>query len=285
MAHPLPLCDRAGSRAAPGWRRARAWAAHLRDRLALACLLCGTRVPGGLCRPCRDAVCASRVSGTPRCAHCDLALPGGAACPDCASVRPAFEWAVAAFDYAWPGDLLIGQLKRQGRYGCAPVLAALLEARWQERVAQTPAIGTSAPGPWPSGDDIAARPSSGGVLVTAVPASRRALRERGYNPAAEVGRAVARRLALDWRPGVLQRAREGEGQKTLGRAARRRGVEGLYRCAGAVQGRAVLVVDDVMTTGSTLNAIALELKRCGATQVWAAVLSRTPARDDDSPHR
>lgn len=116
------------------------------------------------------------------------------------------------------------------------------------------------------------------MLVTAVPSSRRALALRGYNPAGEVGRALARRLVLEWRPDLLQRVREGRGQKHLGRRARRQDAQALYRCAGVVAGRSVLVVDDVMTTGSTLDAIAQVLREQGASTVRGAVLARTPMR-------
>src|SRR5690606_14100492 len=65
-------------------------------------------------------------------------------------------------------------------------------------------------------------------------------------------------------------------QKSLGRSARLQEVRGLYRCAGQVCGKQVLVVDDVMTTGATLSAIADALLEQGAERVWGAVAARTP---------
>lgn len=240
----------------------------LRDGLPLDCLLCRTRSPGGLCRHCRRAVVASMARDGRRCRRCDLPLPPimptppPAGCPDCSGLSPALERVVAAFDYAWPGDLLIQRLKLQGRFTCAPVLAGLLAARCHELRAPL----------------MAPLWRERGTLVTVVPAGSRSLVLRGYNPAGEVGRALARRLALDWRPDLVRRAREGRDQKDLGRRARRLGVQGLYRCPGGVAGREVLIVDDVMTTGSTLSAIADALKERGAAKVWAAVLARTPSR-------
>lgn len=207
-------------------------------------------------------------SASPCCAP-DAATPPGAAacacfhCPDCRDLSPALGRVVAAFDYAWPGDLLIQRLKLQGRFSCAPVLAGLLASRCQALRAEA----TAAP-LWCMRD----------TLVTAVPASGRSLVLRGYNPAGEVGRALARRFALAWRPGLIRRSQEGRDQKDLGRRARRLGVQGLYRCSGGVAGREVLVVDDVMTTGSTLSAIADALREQGAAKVWGAVLARTPSR-------
>lgn len=235
----------------------REWQARLaawRDRIPLDCLLCRSHAPGGLCAHCRQAVCGTMTdSAARRCGRCALALPEACVdCPDCQAWSPALAGVVAVFDYEWPGELLIQRLKRQGRYGCAPVLAGMLADRL---------VGQGL-----------------GTLVTAVPASRRALALRGYNSAAEVGRALARRLALEWRPAMLRRTRDGHDQKRLGRRERRAGVEGLYHCGGGVAGRNVLVIDDVMTTGSTLDAIAQALKAQGAAAVHGAVLARTPMR-------
>ncbi|MFA7669769.1 MAG: phosphoribosyltransferase family protein [Burkholderiaceae bacterium] len=254
---------------------------RLRDHLPTACVLCSTRTPGGLCEHCRSAVCQSRLSGWPRCPRCDLLLGEGRVapeahagltpaagqdpdCPDCAVAPPVLERVVAAFDYAWPGELLIQQLKLQRRISYAPVLAALLAARCTDLQGCPEARG----GFW--GEQP--------VLVMPVPSSRHSLVARGFNPAAEIGRDLAYRLRLEWRPELLRRVREGHEQKSQGRHARRQGVEGLYSCSDAVAGRDILVVDDVMTTGSTLNAIATVLKGKGAHKVWAAVAARTPLR-------
>lgn len=193
------------------------------------------------------------AAGQGSCGHC--------VCPDCRDLSPALERVVAAFDYAWPGELLIQRLKLQGRFSCAAVLADLLAARCHALQTRRPAVSL-----W----------CQRSTLVTAVPASGRSLALRGYNPAGEVGRALAHRLGLEWRPGAIVRSQGGRDQKDLGRRARRIGVQGLYRCPGGVAGKEVLIVDDVMTTGATLSAIADALKQQGATRTWAAVLARTP---------
>ena len=254
----------------------RAWS-HLRDRLPLECLLCRTRTPGGLCAYCRSRL--KPQNPQQRCTRCDLIvncvnwgqtpisrnrgltpITPTTGCPDCAGLSASLVRVVAAFDYVWPGDMLIQALKQGGRFGSAPVLAALLA----ERCA---ALGLTSE-------------QRQSAVVTAVPASRHALRRRGYNPAAEVGRYLARRLDLPWQPGLLLRTEQGAQQKHLGRAARRLQVQGLYGCRCAVAGRHILVVDDVMTTGSTLSAIAEALSTQGAAHVWGAVVARTPLRDN-----
>lgn len=305
-----------------------AWLWRWREGIPLSCALCGVRSRGGLCGHCRAAVCASLTGNVARCPRCDLALaetphgalpeaahvpavshPGGPAapdlsCPDCTRLQPAFDRVVAAFDYQWPGELLIRQLKLQGRFGCAPLLAALLAQRCEllrhqdqpaehGRAARQEEPGRAArseePGhaAWTEGPGQAVPPGSDtdsplwagdSTLVVAVPSSRHSMALRGYNPAAEVGRALARRLSLAWRPELLRRKREGRTQKGLRRHARQEGVDDLYQCAADVFGREILVVDDVMTTGSTMSACARVLKDAGASRVYGAVVARTPSR-------
>src|SRR5690606_30193530 len=133
-------------------------------------------------------------------------------------------------------------------FACAPVLAAMLAQRVSQWI-------TNPASAW----------------VVAVPSRRSSLVARGYNPAAEVGRSLARRLRLPWRPDLLSRMVDGPVQKGLGRSARHRSVKGAYACRADVAGRTVLVVDDVMTTGATLDAIASVMKEQGAAKVWGAV--------------
>lgn len=245
-------------------REFQCWLRRTRDRLPVACLLCGSRAAGGLCRYCREAVTADKEE-VRRCPRCAVALRGKPAaghpdCPDCPDLSAALERVIAAFDYHWPGDLLIERLKVQGRFSCAVVLAGMLAERCQTAI------------------DLHSSKRTSPMLVAGVPASRRSLILRGFNPAAELGRALAVRMGWEWQPGLIHRAHEGQGQKSLGRRERRREVEGLYRCDARLQGRAVMIVDDVMTTGATLSAIADLLQQRGAAEVWAAVAARTPTR-------
>ena len=105
---------------------------------------------------------------------------------------------------------------------------------------------------------------------------------RGYNPAALLAEGVARELALPIRCGALLRRRRGRRQVGLGRRERLAALAGVFAArrfgAGSLRGRSVLLVDDVVTTGATLEACAAALRSAGATRVTALAIARTPKR-------
>jgi ComF family protein len=163
---------------------------------------------------------------------------------------------VAAFDYTLPGDFLVRQFKAGRRFSHARFLAAMLARAVMEDAQQL----------------------SQDTILVPVPASRASIMQRGFNPAAEIARYLAPRLSLPCRPGLLVRHHEGERQTHLPRVQRMRQASGLYACTASVDGATVAVVDDVLTTGSTLHGISLQLKAAGAVAVWGLVLARTPYR-------
>lgn len=219
------------------------------------CSLCQCPAPGGrLCPQCETELVYSLLhTTTPRCAVCALALNPDGSCPDCQARRPAFDRLIAAFDYDNPGDLLIHRFKHDC-FVDAPMLAGLLA----DAVRQ------------------AALPLPPATILVPVPSSRAAILRRGFNPAAEVARYLARDLGLACKPWLLRRSREGVRQAYLSKPERMRGAEHLYCCPVSVPQAAIAVVDDVITTGSTLHAIAGLFKRAGAASVYGLVLARTP---------
>ncbi len=226
-------------------------------RVATDCPLCSGRAMGGrLCSGCLDDVQRSMRFATLRCKVCCLALSTPLACPDCTSQPPAFDKVIAAFDYAQPGDLLIGHFKAGRRFGLARMLAEMLVS----------SINTATP----------KLPRN--TILVPVPASQASIRERGFNPAAEIARYLAQQLNLPCRPGLLMRRVEGGRQKHLTRAQRAQSALQSYSCPVRVEHTNIAIVDDVLTTGSTLHGIARELKAAGAEKVFGLVLARTPYR-------
>ena len=175
------------------------------------------------------------------CVPCEASLP-------CA---PAGDGVVAAYAYRFPVDRLVRRFKFAGD---------LAVGRWLgESVAEA---ASTAPRP---------------ALVVVPPSTRARLRERGFNPALEIAKVAARALDVECLRDAVTRTRETSPQPGLGRRARRRNLAGAFACARNLRGLHVAIVDDVMTTGATLDAVAAALKRAGASRVSAWVAARTPA--------
>lgn len=229
--------------------------ARLRQALPSECGVCGRWPAQRVCGDCLER-CAA---GQPRCRRCALPLAGGALeCGACLRAPPAFDAAWAAVDYGYPWSALLTQLKFHSDPGAAQALVQLL--------ARCPGA-------------MAALASS--TLIVPVPLSRERLRERGFNQAALLAQALAR---LPQSPpcarGLLLRTRDTPAQSRLTRSERLHNLRGVFSVApervARVAGRRVVLVDDIMTTGATLDAAAQALRRAGARHINTIIVARTP---------
>lgn len=226
-----------------------------RSLISSRCPLCsGAGNGGALCHRCHELVVGPMRNAALRCPCCCLALDAQDQCPDCTSKIPAFDRVIAAFDYCAPADLLIHRFKVSRHLADAVPLGYMLAARTQHVWSDIPRD----------------------LVVVSVPSSAQAILRRGFNPAGEVARVVARRLNRPYVPGVLRRVQGGHKQATLNREQRMISTLRLYEVAEDVRGVPVAVVDDVLTTGSTMHSLAWLLKRSGAVSVHGLVLGRTP---------
>ena len=183
----------------------------------------------------------------------DYDLGAGVRCPACEARPRAFARARAACLYDDHSRDLILQFKHADRLDLAKLFSLWLARSADELIEECDA-------------------------VVPVPMHPFRLIRRRYNQAAEIARPVARRFGLAYWPGALKRNRSGESQAGKSGAGRRRAVKGAYESPSGwekrLAGKRILLVDDVMTTGSTAEACAKALLKAGAVQVNLAVIAR-----------
>jgi ComF family protein len=245
-----------------GFRRlSRQVLARLSPAVPNCCALCGDSGEEALCDGCHRQFFTRRLH---RCAQCAAPLPeittsAAILCGQCLKHPPAFDATIAAADYAPPVDQLVLALKFGNRLALAPLFARML----RDAVPR---------GPW------FALP----MLLTAVPLGSQRLMERGYNQALEIARPMSRALGIPLDPALLVRMRDTEAQAMLHPDERRKNIRNAFvvpdHAIDKVRGRHIGVVDDVITTGETLNELAATLKRFGATRVTNFVFARTPQK-------
>lgn len=237
--------------------RLRRWPKMLAHALLPStCALCGGLCEGAVCRPCH----AQYVTPAPRCPRC--ANPLGAAdarreCAACLARRPAFDATLAGADYLAPLDRLVLQLKFGGKLALAPWFAQVLRDSVLEH------RGFLLPN-----------------VLCPVPLGPQRLVERGFNQALEMARPLARSLGIPLRERLAIRALDTPAQSGVAPDQRARNMRNAFIVAPAllsmVRGQHIGVVDDVMTSGHTLDELAATFKRFGAARVSNFVFARTP---------
>jgi ComF family protein len=111
-------------------------------------------------------------------------------------------------------------------------------------------------------------------FIAPAPMHWRRLAERSFNQAAWLAKALARATGKPWRPSALRRVKKRRSQEGLSASERRRNVQGAIKAGGRFEGKTILVVDDVFTTGATLEACARALRKAGAAKVHGVTLAR-----------
>jgi ComF family protein len=211
------------------------------------CLLCGAESGAEL-------LCASCISDLPTlpecCPRCALPSPAGAVCGSCLNHPPHFDGTLALWRYEFPCDRLIQALKYRARLALAGYFALGLVSRTLPEV----------------------------DVIVPMPLHPERLAERGFNQALEIARGVARRLHKPLEPRGVLRIRDTTPQTGLPYEERAKNVRGAFQCSLDLSGASVAVLDDVMTTGATLNEVARVLKRAGAARVENLVIARTVPR-------
>jgi ComF family protein len=224
------------------------------------CPACGTILPDPhrFCLTCWQAL---TFLGEPCCVRCGLPFEYGggeeAECGRCLAEPPAFDRLRAAVAYGEVARSVALKLKHGGRPGVAETLAVLMLRHLQ---------------------------AESDSLLVPVPLHRWRIWKRGYNQAALIAAALARRSGLATAPDILRRTRATPVLKGLGRRERALAVRGAFKVTEAgralLRGRPVILIDDVYTSGATAGACARTLKRAGAKSVdvlcWARVVRTGP---------
>ena len=223
------------------------------------CILCHSPSRDGICDVCHDHYIPKHVM---RCHQCGLLLMQGTPsshpiCGECLKHPPHYDETVVAADFVPPIDQMVHLLKFQYQLPAAPVMGRLLyQATLQH----------------PTAPD----------LLVAVPLGNQRLIERGFNQSHEIARTLGKRMKITLHRSLLLRTRDTQPQSGLDLSLRRQNVHQAFAVPSdalpLIQGRHIGVVDDVMTTGHTLDEIALVLKRAGAARITNLVFARTPKK-------
>ncbi len=217
------------------------------------CWLCRMplRIPGwGGCSRCQ------RRRLTPVCPQCGLpAALATLPCGRCLQKPPAWQRLIAASDYAPPLSTLVHQFKFHGHTALSSALARLLllTVLAAKRAATLPAAD----------------------LIISVPLHRTRAWRRGYNQSALIANTLSRWLGIRYAPGAVVRVKSAPPQRQLSARQRRSNLKNAFRVELPVAGLHIVIVDDVVTTGSTVAQIARLLKRNGAATVQVWCLCRT----------
>ncbi len=211
------------------------------------CVGCGAE-GSFICRSCRSSI--QRIV-PPLCPRCGKPQPSGVLCPGCVSWRAEIDGIRSPFQFDGVMRQAVYQLKYRNLRALAGSLAELLC------------------------DYLVTSPVPGEVLVP-VPLHRKRLRERGYNQSSLLAKELGRLTRLPVVDGCLTRERHAPPQaRTSNVEERRSNVAGVFACRDdRLRDKQVLLIDDVSTSGATLDACAAALKAAGATSVWGLVLAR-----------
>ena len=218
------------------------------------CILCRkpTGTNGDICSPCRKSLPLNHH-------HCDIcaqplpdSVQAGSRCGNCQKTQPFYDFCISPFRYEEAVSELHRRFKFHKDLAAGRVLGELLADTLEQRCSHFP------------------------ELIIPAPLGKKRLTKRGFNQAMELIRPASRRLAIPVSPTLIRRSRETPPQSDLPKKARHKNIRGAFSLNGKITAEHVAIVDDVMTTGFTVNEIARLLRLAGVKQVEVWVAARTP---------
>ena len=213
------------------------------------CLLCrqAPEHQHGLCAGCERSLALNKSP----CQICARPIETGAICGKCILNANHFDHAIAPLLYREPVSHMLRALKYHNGIAFARTAASVISEAALNRGAKKP------------------------DLICSVPMTTRALRKRGFNQSALIALLAGYRLGIPVSNNLLRKVRETPHQSDLNATERQSNLKNAFICQRPMEGRHVVIVDDVLTTGATVNELAKTLKQAGASRVDVWVCART----------
>lgn len=218
------------------------------DWLTTTCLLCANHKGGnlGICTTCTENL---PWHTKPQCTQCGL-QSNGVICGACINAAPSFDTTTSLFTYDYPVDKLLQRYKYQEMLHLSRTFGALLSTKLASQLQNIDAI-------------------------IPMPMHRERLKQRGFNQALEIARLVEKNLQIPLNYKACQRIKLTPPQASLPLKDRIKNIRGVFVCKENLNGKRIAIIDDVMTTGASLNELAKTLKKAGAAHVECWVIART----------
>jgi len=220
-------------------------------------------------------ICPECLSGLPynevSCRHCavPLATEGerdmkeSVLCGRCIKKLPVFDYVYSPLRYEGGAIRLIHQLKFSGKITFSRTLGEIMLDCWEDKTTQNSSV------------DMLHKPD----YLLPVPLHKSRMRQRGFNQSIELARVMAKKLNIPIECNVVRRIRRTSSQTGLNAKQRRNNIKGAFEVVQKIPAKRVLIVDDVMTTGSTVNELARVLKKKSVEQVGVLCLARAPIKN------
>lgn len=228
----------------------------LNSFLKQTCVLCANHEGGklGLCGACQKNL---PWHASPQCPQCGL-LSDGLACGSCLNASPSFDATHTLFTYDYPLDRLLQHYKYRESLHLANTFASLFIDKKLSNALVT---------------QQNANPKIDRIIPMPMHDTR--LKQRGFNQALEITRRISKYMRIELDYTSCQRTKLTPPQASLPLKERIKNIRGVFHCHQNLQGLNIAIVDDVMTTGASLNELAKTLKQAGAAHVECWVIART----------
>lgn len=219
--------------------------------LKQSCILCTSHNGGtlGICDACLNAL---PWHNTPQCPQCGL-VSDGSICGSCISSPPNFDASHTLFTYDYPVDSLLQHYKYKETLALANTFASLLLNKQLSQSRSKQKID----------------------LIIPMPMHATRLKQRGFNQASEIARLLSKSMKIKLDYQTCQRIKLTPPQASLTLKERINNIRGAFGCQKDLSALNVAIIDDVMTTGASMNELAKTLKRAGAAHVECWVIART----------